>query len=405
MQGVSVLQNYRILEQLSASENADVYLVLGEDRRVYVMKKIKKGDILAYELLLGKEYKNLARVTDVDEENGIAVMEYVQGTSLEDMCGRCDADRMRGFALQLCDALYALHENALVHRDIKPSNIIINDDGVLKLIDFDTARVYKKYAGKDTKYIGTESFASPEQYGFAQTDTRSDIYACGALIYYILSDGESPDTHSEYKGELHEVIDKCMSIDPKDRYQTVDEFRNALLGKNEKPSAQTVSSKKLSAFKLIGVIILSLCIQFVIVNFAMEFFDTAPQTAQGTQSKDEDIGVVLDTSSYTADTYPIELSSWRIKKEKVTLDYAPVIYAKIENKDKETAYNVILTFELFDKDGISLGQDKKTELLNAEQADVFDFQIFAYGSYEGDFKRNNGIVRTIRLVDARCEPA
>ena len=82
----------------------------------------------------------------------------------------------------MCDGLKELHEQKIIHRDIKPSNMILQADGRIRLIDFDAARIFKDNKATDTELLGTKDYAPPEQYGFGQTDPRSDIYSLGVTI-------------------------------------------------------------------------------------------------------------------------------------------------------------------------------------------------------------------------------
>ncbi|MCL2387836.1 MAG: protein kinase, partial [Defluviitaleaceae bacterium] len=142
-----------------------------------------------------------------------------------------------------------LHESnpPIIHRDIKPSNIIISNDGILKLIDFDIAREYKMDSDADTAHIGTKKYASPEQYGFSQTDCRSDIFSAGMMMAELLT-GEVSEENLNAHGELGKIISKCIEVDPKQRFQNVKEVRKALANK---PSNK---SRKIIGFIAAGII-------------------------------------------------------------------------------------------------------------------------------------------------------
>lgn len=146
--------------------------------------------------------------------------EYVDGADLSK--SKISPKNVLSIALELCDALAELHKNNVIHRDIKPSNIILCGDGHIKLIDFDAARIKKPAADKDTAFIGTDGFAPPEQFGFTQTDERSDIYSFGVTIKLLL--GESY-ARSVYR----RVVRKCTRFDPEQRYQSMSAVKSALI--------------------------------------------------------------------------------------------------------------------------------------------------------------------------------
>lgn len=174
------------------------------------------------------------------EDSLNVVMEFVQGKTLADWI--YETDPSPAFAAyvfpKLCDAVSELHEGfvpPVIHRDLKPSNVMINDHGV-KVIDFGIARTYREDAESDTRHFGTPSYAPPEQFGFGQTDERSDIYALGMLLYYCLT--ERTPTFSMLESEfedddvpvpLRKVIAKATAFDPANRYASVRELKLAFL--------------------------------------------------------------------------------------------------------------------------------------------------------------------------------
>lgn len=90
---------------------------------------------------------------------------------------------------QLCAVVRVLHEQKpiIIHRDIKPSNVMLSADGVIKLIDFDASKDFTPDEKRDTELIGTFNYAAPEQYGFASSDPRTDIYILLAFCFMSLS--------------------------------------------------------------------------------------------------------------------------------------------------------------------------------------------------------------------------
>lgn len=102
--------------------------------------------------------------------------------------------------LQMCDGLKELHAQKIIHRDIKPSNMIMQGERI-RLIDFDTARIFKDGKDSDTKLLGTKGYAPPEQFGSGQTDPRSDIYSLGVTIKKLLG--------VNCGRRLKNILDKC----------------------------------------------------------------------------------------------------------------------------------------------------------------------------------------------------
>lgn len=124
----------------------------------------------------------------------VVVFDYVAGATLAQRIetqGRMGPDEAVAVAMQLCDAVSELHARGVVHRDITPKNVILAADGA-HLIDFGIARMRDDAASRDTTALGTWGFASPEQFGFTQTDARSDVYSIGRLLGFMLT-GLYPD--------------------------------------------------------------------------------------------------------------------------------------------------------------------------------------------------------------------
>ena len=189
-------------------------------------------------------------------------MEYLTGVNLETMvtgCGPLDPARVVKYALQVCDSLEEAHAAGVIHRDVKPQNLFVTrvgqDTDVIKLLDFGVARL-RKPVGRATpltqagEIFGTPGFVAPEICWGAEADERSDLYAVGATLYYLLTglvpyDGETlidimqaqvgrpAPPPSERCGValpagLDALVLRCIERKPEDRFQSVPELRQAL---------------------------------------------------------------------------------------------------------------------------------------------------------------------------------
>jgi serine/threonine protein kinase len=199
------------------------------------------------QILRGLNHPNLPTFSGFFSENQryFLVMEYIDGQTLEDLLdlnrGPFPERRVLGWARQLCDVLEYLHDQKppIIFRDIKPGNIMLTRDGQIKLIDFGIARFFRPTGSHDTQLLGTPGFAPPEQYGKAQTDKRSDIYALAMTLFQLLTDTLSETgfglkdirlTHPKISPVVARALEKAAAMDPDDRYNTVAEFRRLLLG-------------------------------------------------------------------------------------------------------------------------------------------------------------------------------
>ena len=224
-------------EEIQAIKENKLYLVRQRQTQQIALKRLVRPELLPiYQALQEMKNVHIPKVIEIIRLGNILyiIQEYVQGESLQALLeeGREFTEKeTRSIGAQLCEALQTLHNHkpAVIHRDIKPGNVIWNSDGIVKLIDFDAARLYNPQAKNDTEYIGTQGYAAPEQYGFAQSDERSDIFAIGVLLAKLCP---TPDAG------LKRVVEKCTNMDPSRRYQNAVTLKHALQKKTiQKPLA------------------------------------------------------------------------------------------------------------------------------------------------------------------------
>lgn len=170
----------------------------------------------------------------------VMVYDFVPGDSVDWLVrtrGRVPVEQAISLARDLCEAVGALHARGVIHRDIAPTNVIVAHDGA-HLIDLGIARMHEDGASHDGDALGTWGYASPEQYGFAQTDRRSDVYSIGRVLAY-LACGVAPTDDgfdavladdAVVPPALRAVIEKATSFEPSARYQSTDELVAALAG-------------------------------------------------------------------------------------------------------------------------------------------------------------------------------
>lgn len=168
------------------------------------------------------------------------VLDYVPGPTLEQVVaerGRLQQSEAVNLAQQICEAVQELHRLGVLHRDLTPANIIVADDGA-HIIDLGIARPLTDTANRnrDTTALGTYGFASPEQYGFAPTDVRSDIFSLGRILGFMLTGVYPDDTRYTplLSDDLHvtprlrAIVERATAFEPSARYQNVAQFARAL---------------------------------------------------------------------------------------------------------------------------------------------------------------------------------
>ena len=230
-------QEYResIYIELLELSKGKIYLVMSSlDDKIYVKKIIEKEKKYIYEKIKDLSIPNTPKIYEliVLDEKLIVIEEYINGYTLKEILkeyGTISQKKVIEYSLDLIRIMEKFHSYnpPIIHKDVNPSNIMISNDGVLKLIDFDISRIHSKEKKKDTHILGTQGYAAPEQFGFNQTDLRTDIYSLGVTMNVMLV-GKLPNEEL-YKGDLEKIISKCIELDPNKRFQSLDQLKNQLL--------------------------------------------------------------------------------------------------------------------------------------------------------------------------------
>lgn len=210
---------YHLISTLKSSGKGDIQLVAA-DGKLYV-RRYREISREFFRRIRNVSCPYLERLVEQsrDENGAYFISEYVEGTPASERTFS-EKEAVESL-LELCAAVKALHSSRMIHRDIKPSNIICGNDGHIRLIDFDSARLRVEFQIRDTEILGTGGYAAPEQYGFMQTDDRSDIYAFGVTMEEIL--GGNAD-----KPKFRRIIRRCTQFDPDRRYRDISAVRRAL---------------------------------------------------------------------------------------------------------------------------------------------------------------------------------
>ena len=238
---------YKTIATLNESHN--IFLVQHQDtNKIYVKKTLNIYNIDIYKELSQHPICGIPQIIDYFElDNQLFIIEnYISGQSLDEILnlGTLTLTNVIHYTLELCDILIKLHnmQPPIVHRDIKPSNIIITEHNHVFLLDFNAAKHFSSSSERDTVLLGTKGYAAPEQYGFGSSTPKTDIYAMGMLLKELTS------LLPNIPNYLMKIINKCIQIDPNDRYDSVMELRHALenLANTSSPKKNnTCSYKKL----------------------------------------------------------------------------------------------------------------------------------------------------------------
>jgi DNA-binding response OmpR family regulator len=161
-------------------------------------------------------HRNVVRIHDFGESSGTyyLTMEYVEGITLRELLdtrGHLEVAPALAIAAQLADSLAVAHGQGVIHRDIKPQNLLLDAEGVLKVMDFGVARLAGGASGRTEVglVVGTPVYMAPEQLMAEEVDVRSDLYAAGVVLYECLT-GRLPHE----AGSLIALIARVLHEDP-----------------------------------------------------------------------------------------------------------------------------------------------------------------------------------------------
>jgi eukaryotic-like serine/threonine-protein kinase len=263
----STVQKYRIERELGSGAMGAVYEAVDTLTERPVAMKVLRAELAKQPELIERfrseavtlarlNHPNIALLYDFFLENGdyYMAMEFVRGRSLELLIRQqrnLDASLAASIMRQTLTGLAHAHSAGVLHRDIKPANILVTDDMRVKVTDFGIARVLgSSRMTRHGRIIGTLEYIAPERIRGDETDPRSDLYAAGVVLYEMLSgklpfEGntdfalikahleQDPPALAEIAGsdgsvDWNAIIARAMAKDPAQRFQTAEEFCQAL---------------------------------------------------------------------------------------------------------------------------------------------------------------------------------
>jgi serine/threonine protein kinase len=270
--GFLINNKYRLLQKVGSGGMGSVYLCEHIHMRRRIALKVLPLSMARDPEALERFYRearavaaldhpNIVRAHDIDHEDDLhfLVMEYIDGSNMFDIIrrhGPMAVSRAAHYIRQAAMGLQHAHEAGLVHRDIKPGNLLLDRNGVVKILDLGLARFFneeEENLSRDPEIgnvLGTADYLAPEQVADSRVDIRADIYSLGVTFYYLLS-GKSPFQEGtvsqkliwhqvrqpktirmhrpEIPQDLAVVLEKMMAKEPAERYQTPLEVAEALL--------------------------------------------------------------------------------------------------------------------------------------------------------------------------------
>ncbi len=259
---ITKLGKYTVKSELGKGAMGVVYL--GEDPRLgrLVALKTMSPSIANDPELLKRFYReaqsagklhhpNIVTIYDIDEADGVPfiAMEFLEGESLEKIVAarkEIPLAKKLDIVLQVCRGLHYAHQHEIVHRDIKCGNIIVQKDGIAKIVDFGIARLMSSATlTRAGMVMGTPMYMAPEQVKGMPTDRRGDVFAVGVILYEILTYKNpfaAPDTAAvlwkivqtapdplptvlpDCPQGLQEVVQRALEKDRDKRYQSAEEM-------------------------------------------------------------------------------------------------------------------------------------------------------------------------------------
>jgi eukaryotic-like serine/threonine-protein kinase len=266
--GHMLVDRYRVIRRVGKGGFGAVILVEDTEVCEEIILKFLNREVALDNNMIERFKHELRYARRITHENVIRIhelltlkksyaisMEYFLSHSLSDELKQGPLSLKRGIKIvwDICKGIYAAHQVGVVHRDLKPPNILINDSGLVKVVDFGLAAVNDADARltKTGILLGTPTYMAPEQVRARTIDARTDIYSLGVIMYEVFT-GKPPyvaddpmailfqhvegnptpprQLRADIPPGLEAIILKAMLVDPAKRFQTMDDLRRSIYG-------------------------------------------------------------------------------------------------------------------------------------------------------------------------------
>ncbi len=367
MTGRTLGGRYTITESIDSGGMAYIYKALCKKTGRFVAVKVLKekfSDNTEYVNRFKKEasaafsleHDNIVRVTDIGCDDGVyyMVMEFIEGRTLKSLIDISQIVEEREaiqYAIQICSALSSAHKRGIIHRDIKPQNVLIDADKKAMVTDFGIAKSLSARHETESQVIGSVYYISPEQARGESVDARTDIYSLGIMLYEMTT-GELPYTgdqtvsvalkhineqitapafkNSALSESINKIILKATSKNKRDRYRSMDAFRDDLVRALVDPSGAFIDlpyqhtavtenikqlARKFKIWKVCVLVVLILGVSLAALLGVGAIHKAAMETLQvpDTAGKDLDaaveeitgLGLLADTNFEPSETVPL----------------------------------------------------------------------------------------------------
>lgn len=303
--------------------------------------------------------QDIVNVMDFFEANNTVyiVMEYIKGRLLKNVLRteQLEKEQWEGYMVAILKAVKKIHDAGILHRDISPDNIFLTGKESVKIFDFGTAKFPDESEdGKEIPVVKS-GYTPPEQYASAKEQGPTiDVYSVGAVFYEMLA-GEKPleaparkisdklrepSYHNpKVEERLDNVILKAMALNPKLRFQSIDEFLDAIVNKKrfDRPEVEMRKRKRHKNLAITAAVMIPLLVVGTLVTY--EYLLSSNKGLNLSRIKEDRVKVWLLEKEYDEDITTLLKNNMEKECNNITLDIEEIPFNEYEEKIKEAVEN------------------------------------------------------------------